>query len=374
MRLIFTLVLTFTAQLLTAQNIPAWGTDSTLDIACWNIEWFGHPSNGPSNNLTQLKNAVSVIKKSDADVWGLCEISTAAYWDSLKKNLPDYDGVISEWNQEQKTALIYKKSQFRFLYQRHILAVYDYDFASGRLPLEVALETTMNGKKDTLYFLVIHLKANTGSSSEKQTSYNRRKTSSEAMKDFMLQTKWKKFVVLGDWNDDVDKSIYNNLATPFSATVSDTTNFLFTTATLSAAGKSSTASYSEMIDHHLISARMKPFYHRNSSAAVNMGLYITQYSNTTSDHYPVFSRFRFNAQSQQQQTNGISRIRPEITDNGEYIQCAASGTATSRLYHINGSLLKSEIGNKIKPGDFTGMLIAEFEMSDGRTFRTLIMR
>lgn len=359
---------------LRAQNIPAWGTDSTLDIACWNIEWFGSSGNGPSNNITQLKNAVAVIKKSDADVWGLCEISTAAYWDSLLKNLPEYSGAISEWSQEQKTALIYKKSQFRFLYQRHILAVNDYDFANGRLPLEVALETTLNGRKDTLYILVIHLKANTGSTSEKLTSYNRRKNSSDAMRNFMLQNKWKKYMVLGDWNDDVDKSIYNNLASPFSNTVSDTANFLFTTSSLSAKGSSSTVSYSEMIDHHLISKTMKPFYIDASATTVNMQLYITQYSNTTSDHYPVFSRFKQNLAAQNQQSAGMSQFSAQYSFDGTTLTCSAEQTISATVYDINGRLLRTNHTNTISLEDLQGIMIVEFKTAKGMVARQMIMR
>ena len=39
--------------------------------------------------------------------------------------------------------------KFKFLYQKHILAVYEYEFASGRLPLEVALEYAHDNVIDT---------------------------------------------------------------------------------------------------------------------------------------------------------------------------------------------------------------------------------
>ena len=32
-------------------QVPKIGTDSTLDVATWNIEWFGDSLNGPSNEI-----------------------------------------------------------------------------------------------------------------------------------------------------------------------------------------------------------------------------------------------------------------------------------------------------------------------------------
>lgn len=114
-----------------AQNVPTVGTDSTIEMANWNIEWLGSSGNGPSNEALQLSNAVAVINKSKIDLWGLCEISSQASWDSLLARCPEYGGVISTWSQEQKTALMYKKSMFRVLYQKHPLGVYELEFAGG---------------------------------------------------------------------------------------------------------------------------------------------------------------------------------------------------------------------------------------------------
>src|SRR5687767_5109456 len=115
-------------------QIPVIGNDSSIEIANWNIEWFGNTSNGPSNEKLQQQNAANIIQTTDMDLWGLGEISDAAAWDTLLKRLPDYGGIISTWEQTQKTAVLYKKSIFRALYSRHILAVYNLEFASGRLP------------------------------------------------------------------------------------------------------------------------------------------------------------------------------------------------------------------------------------------------
>ena len=52
-----------------AQNVPSVGTDSTLDVATWNIEWFGDAGSGPSDETTQFNNVKTVITNSEIDVW-----------------------------------------------------------------------------------------------------------------------------------------------------------------------------------------------------------------------------------------------------------------------------------------------------------------
>jgi endonuclease/exonuclease/phosphatase family metal-dependent hydrolase len=298
---------------LNAQNIPTIGTDSTIEMANWNIEWLGSTGNGPSNEKTQLSNAAAVINKAKLDLWGLCEISSQAAWDSLLARCPEYGGVISTWSQEQKTALMYNKSIFRVLYQKHPLGVYELEFAGGRLPLEVGLEMDMGTWKDTVYAFVIHLKANTGSNTQKADAWDRRKRSSEALKEYLdAWGKWKKTMVLGDWNDDVDKSIFSNYATPFSAFLGDTSRYIFTSRNLSLTGQTSTTSYVDMIDHQCASKRLANSMVGASASVFKLQAYITAYSSTTSDHYPVYTLFKFQKPAEQQ--NGIQEMEAMYPD------------------------------------------------------------
>jgi hypothetical protein len=122
-------------------QVPKIGTDTTLDIGTWNIEWFGDSLNGPSNEVTQLKNVTDVIQGMNLDLLGLCEISNAGYWSKLQTNLPDYGAILTSYSQTQKTGLLYRKSMFRLLYSKSILLAFEYEFASGRFPLEIALDT-----------------------------------------------------------------------------------------------------------------------------------------------------------------------------------------------------------------------------------------
>ena len=271
-------------------QVPKIGTDTTLDVGTWNIEWFGDSLNGPSNEVTQLKNVTEVIQGMNLDVLGLCEISNAGYWAKLQSNLPDYGAVLTNYSQTQKTGLLYRKSMFRLLYSKSILLAFDYEFASGRFPLEVALETQWGSKKDTMYIWVMHLKANTGSTSEKLTSYNRRAKAAEELKNYLDPKKRWKGVVLGDWNDDLDVSIVSGKASPFVDWRNDT-NYVFPSYRLSLAKQKSTASYSEMIDHMCVTTSMKSNWLLNQSGVMVGDAYVPSYRFNTSDHYPVWARF-----------------------------------------------------------------------------------
>lgn len=355
--------LLFSLAQLQAQNIPAKGTAASLDIGTWNTEWLGSSSSGPTNDKLQLSNVLKVLKGADMDVWGLCEVSTMAVWDSLKTNLPDYQGAISTWDQTQKTALLFKKSVFKLLYQRHILAVYDYDFASGRLPLEVALEYKDVSITDTFYFYVLHLKANTGSTSEKLSAYNRRKNASEALKTYLDANKNRKAIVLGDWNDDLDVSIYNSLATPFAKMVNDTAGYLFPTYQLSLNGDRSTASYTQMIDHICVNGRMKPYYIYESSDVYYLNSLIVSYASTTSDHYPVFARFDLERKVSDVKT---VQLQPIVTVSGNILSIKSQVKEyTFSIYDFNGRLIEKGKGDSelnIRSGNYV------IHFSDGNQY------
>ncbi len=296
-------------------QIPNLNGQNRLDLVSWNIEWFGDASNGPSNDVTQLNNVTKIINGLDVDIMGLCEVSNSNYWQLLKNNLPNYHGVISTWDQPQKTALFFKKSQFKLVYQKHVLSNYEYEFASGRLPLEVCLEVIDKSLKiDTIYFWVIHLKANTGSTSAKIESYNRRNSASVLLKSHVLNTckKWPGFVI-GDWNDDFDKSIVTGYKSPFESWIEDTANAFVPTYKLSLAGKKSTVSYSEMIDHIACSANAKNNCVVDSTMAIYADNWVTSYGSSTSDHYPVYTRFDFTRNNNQ--TNSID-VNLELSSTG----------------------------------------------------------
>lgn len=291
------------------------GNDTLLDIAGWNVEWFGDLTNGPTDEQLQFTNVKNLIAQTDIDVWGLAEVSDPTTFANLLADLPDYGGVNSTFSQTQKMALMWKKAKFSLVGFGNILteSTYNYDFA-GRPPLEVVLRSKNQPvKNDTIYFYIVHLKANSGSAD--QSSYDRRKNAAATLKTFLDQNRsGKKCIVLGDWNDDVDQSVVRinsvYLESPFLSFVNDSTHYFYASKQLSLAGENSYVSSQNMIDHQLMTAALKDsFYVANSAMVMKQtASQITGYATNTSDHYPVLARYNFNRKEETPST-GLQQIQ-----------------------------------------------------------------
>lgn len=277
------------------------GNDTLYDVACWNVEWFGDVTEGPTNEVTQYNNVRSIITNTEVDVWGLCEVSNPTTFYNLLNELPSYQGVISTYSQTQKTALIYNRDLFELMSSNLITDPSNPDyynaFASGRYPFEVVLRTKTY-PFDSVYFYVVHLKANSGSAD--QSSYNRRANASLYLQQFLnTQRANKKIVVLGDFNDDVDQSVVrisgSYLASPFQNFSIDSARYYIPSKELSLAGETTYPNFKpiNMIDHILTSRALSDSFYVKQSAAVlkQFSAQISGYLSNTSDHYPVLTRF-----------------------------------------------------------------------------------
>lgn len=326
--------------------VPAQGTATTLDVASWNVEWFGDASNGPSNDALQLSNVKDVIAGADADVWGMVEVVDVADWNSLKSGLTGYAGVLSNdasvtngstyySSGEQKVGLLYKTSIASVVSSKIILTANDTDFA-GRPPLEVKLHVTLNGTTEDVVFIVLHMKA-----FDDVPSWQRRQAAAAALKSYLDSTyPTQKVVVVGDWNDDVDTSITSGQASPYANFVSASASYTFPTKALSDAGVASTVSYSDMIDHHLDTNEMYATYVASSAKVFRADTYISSYGTTTSDHYPVISRYTFGSGGG---TPSVTVTSPNggeswVGGSAHNITWTSSGITNVKLeYTLNGS-------------------------------------
>ncbi|HEX6369689.1 MAG TPA: lamin tail domain-containing protein [Longimicrobium sp.] len=279
--------------------VPAKGTAATLDVAGWNIEWFGSTGNGPTNEPLQMSNARDIISGTDFDVWGVAEITDQAAWNSLESQLTGYTGFLAGESvvtsgstyygaTEQKVGILYKSSVATLVGARIILTAYDTDFA-GRPPLEATLRVTMNGVTEDVVVIVLHAKA-----FDDVPSWQRRLNASNALKSYLDTTyPTQKVIVVGDWNDDVDTSITAGQASPYQNFVSDAADYAFPTRALSLAGISSTTGYTDMIDHHLNTNELNATLVPASTEVYRVDSFIGSYDASTSDHFPVLSRYTF---------------------------------------------------------------------------------
>lgn len=293
---------------------------NTLEVVNWNIEWFGSTSNGPTNETLQEQNVVTLMQNVNADVYALAEIVDEAKLASVVSQLPGYSYVISNFGSHtntsanppsalaaaQKLAFVYRTSMLSNVTTTALLSqginsaadisnpAYNY-FASGRFPYMMSADVTLNGVTKNMKFVLLHAKANTAPTA---TSYDRRKKGADTLY-YTLQQNYPtdNVVILGDLNDDLDQTITDGITPPVTSYVTftnDATNFFAPTLALSQAGKKSTVSYNDVIDHVIVSNEARSLYIAGSASILtDLAATIPNYGSTTSDHYPVFTRYDF---------------------------------------------------------------------------------
>lgn len=304
----FFLVLILLASNQIHAQFPALGKDSSLDIATWNLEWFGDTENGPTNENTQQTNVRNLIMQTDFDVFAVQEVSNEQAFNTMNTLLDfKYGNMLAPISPTQKMALYWKKDMFTLIASESKLILTDQpsNFVE-RFPLQVALATKGGTQTDTLYFIVLHLKAFSD-----QSSYNTRSNASKSLKTYLESNlSKKKFIVLGDWNDDLDQSIYNNQASPYKNFLD--AGYTFPSRELTLAGKKSYAFGNEMIDHVLQSKSLDSFYYSGSAKVFdNAASFVSNFSNNTSDHFPVYAAYNWKKLTTRVIPTGIHSIQKE---------------------------------------------------------------
>ncbi|MCW3073024.1 MAG: C-terminal target protein [Flaviaesturariibacter sp.] len=289
---------------------------TTLNIANWNIEWFGSTSSGqgPTDDDLAQANAKKVMDYMSADAYGVAEIVNTTRFGNLVSSLnggysyvigSDFCSSGGSCNTDQKLAFVYKTSMFSNVTARPLLrgsASAESNWSSGRFPYLVNANVTKNGQTSNINFIVVHAKANTGNTAEQIDAYNRRKAGVQELKD-TLDTHFANanIVILGDFNDDLDRTIAPTTGVdtvsswqPIVVDSTDANHYKSLTLFLSNAGLASTTGFPDVIDHVVVSNEMGSKYvplsvtiYNDIAALAN----IADYANTTSDHYPVMTRY-----------------------------------------------------------------------------------
>jgi len=170
-------------------------------------------------------------------------------------------------------------------------------WASGRFPFLMRADVTLDGITKKVNFIVIHAKANATATSA--NDYARRKTGADLLKAELEKTYPNdNTLIVGDYNDVLNGTIATGVTpaiTSYSSFTQDP-NYLSITLPLAQAGLRSTASYATVIDNVIANKGMAQYYISGTAAIrTDAAAQVTNYANTTSDHYPVFSRYSFTA-------------------------------------------------------------------------------
>ena len=322
--------------------------DQTFDFAAFNIEFFGasagtitcpngslqYQNQGPSNEALQAQNVKKVLMAINADVFVLEEVSDQ---DLLRNNLPaNYALTCSDrfsyyFQDEctqtptggfvfgptkfaQKVCVAYNTTTVTSVSASPLLSdYYGYgpsgpangstnNWSSGRLPYLFVADATINGITRRLNIIGIHAKSGSATA-----DYTRRKQDVLDLYNLLTNSSTQpgplgagftkeNIIIAGDYNDNITGSIATNQTSSYKPFVDDATNFKALTQPLedeqgcntffSAAGSTS------FLDHIVISNELFNAYVPNSvGIQTSFSAITTNFTNTTSDHRPVFARF-----------------------------------------------------------------------------------
>ena len=316
--------------------------DQTLDVAAWNMEFFGadagtiacpnqplaYDDKGPTNEDLQQTNAVKVLTNLNADIISTEEVSDLSRFDAAVRSMPgSYSYICSdkfsyffqnECDQTPTNGKVFGPTEFA----QKVCVIYntatvvpilaetrpllfqktsDYTYpsalggngsgdgwASGRLPFLFVANVTINGITRKIHVVAVHAKSGSAAA-----DFNRRVLDYNALKaelDASYQTA--NVVILGDYNDKAIRSIYaGSPVSSFNGFVTDTTHYRVITQPLE---QNDCVTYNpsggSFIDHIIISNKLQPAYIAGS-VYVLRPFSIPNYGNTTSDHSPIEARF-----------------------------------------------------------------------------------
>lgn len=381
-------------------------SESTLDVACWNIEWFGATGSGfgPTDEALQLQNAKTIIKTINADIYNVNEIANLTAFNTLVTELNNegfaYSGICSSRlsNNDnvtgQRVCFLYKTALFSNVTTKHIFETIDNAldagsvpavlnsfpdadktrfWASGRLPFTLTADVNIpNSPSRRMMFIGVHARANTGSTpADALNRYSMRKFDVEALKDTLdAQFPTLPIVMMGDFNDDIDFTVATTAGVPNNQTSyiaynNDPTRYNMHTRALSDAGLKSTVGFSDMIDHVISSNELSTQYIANSARVSNAESYITSYGSTTSDHYAVMVRFNLGA------GNPCATTLNLVSPADDY----TSGTQIKQASSTNGKITATNAVTGTANATYQAKVVelnAGFKADNGTIFRAEI--
>ena len=258
--------------------IPSFGSDSRLEIATWNIEFF------PKAGDTTIAAMAEVINDLNVDIIGIQEIGKRGSFAKMMALIPEYDYVLSQSSSFFDQAIIYKKEFVTALSQKDLFTFEDYWFA-GRPPLQGDFIWSNGRNQFPVSVIDIHMKCC-------DDGIFRRSVASKMLADYIkekITDNNSNILVVGDWNDEIDDPWHKQSLNPF---VEDKENFYFTTIPiLYDPTQFSYPSWPSFLDHILISENL---FDENNSTGITQTIRLQdyvggwdEYERILSDHLPV---------------------------------------------------------------------------------------
>lgn len=316
------------------------GTDSTLEVITWNIEWF------PKNGQTTADSVKTIIEALDADVIGFQEIDDTALFRQVINQVPGYKlhiepGYFAGLAYAYRSASVFAKSFYK---------IYDtqpYWNAFPRAP--VVMEFLFKGEE----YIAInnHYKCcgdgnlDVGNTSDEE---NRRYLANTLLKEYIDSVfSEKKVFLIGDLNDELDDDFDDNVFRDF---ILDGDNYYFADDRIAKGPIQfwSYPSWPSHLDHILISKELfENFEHPNSICeTILVDGYLSSgfggYDNMISDHRPVGIKLITNLSTSIENQTQYTKIQlfPNPTDGNFQLKAANQVESfTVEVFDFSGKLI-----------------------------------
>lgn len=279
------LFLAFSHSPLRSQNLDDlyFGTDSTLDLVTWNIEWF------PKSGQTTIEYVKEIILAMDADVIALQEMDIKSSFVQLRDELEGYDGVYVN-STYLELAYLFKSEVIQF---KSVNEIY-----TGDLRVFPRSPYVMEFIYENQDYVIInnHLKCCGDGILDQNNPYDEEKRRYDAcvqLEDYINSFHQDdKVILLGDLNDLLTDDPENNV---FQVFLDDPSNYNFTDMGI-AEGSSASWSYPSWpshLDHIMITNELFEVFEKPGSEILTIKIddYLqggwNEYDQEVSDHRPV---------------------------------------------------------------------------------------
>ena len=318
------------------------GTENTLDVVSWNIEWF------PKEGQTTINNVKGIVDALDAEIIAIQEVDSKNSFQQLIDQLDDYDGYYLN-DDYQSLAYLYKKSEVEVMDRYEIYTSSNYWSPFPRSPLILKVKF-----KDEIYYIINnHLKCcGDGDLDPYDTGDEeaRRLRACDLLDDYILDNlSNQKVIVLGDMNDEITDRDQDNV---FSTFLSKPDEYTFADMRI-AESSSSGWSYPDWpshLDHILISNELFEQLEQDGSSCEVIRLDdhfyggFNEYETKVSDHRPVGIRIKAEPQgifSISSTPLTLENSPNPITKNTIFTFPAQTSNGQIRIFNSTGILVES---------------------------------
>jgi endonuclease/exonuclease/phosphatase family metal-dependent hydrolase len=254
--------------------VPPVGTDATLDIACWNLEWF------PKDERSALL-VVDLITSLELDIVVVEEVASVNAWNQVLERLPLHDGVLSSHRysetEYQKIGVIYRSDLVTAGEPELLFTGQTYAFP--RPPLKLHVTAGALG----IDLIGVHLKAGVAPED------GERRAAAMSSLDAYLRAQISgggedEVIVLGDFNETVDTSWGMEVMAPMLAAPE---LYRFRSQEAALAGEASYIPSGRVIDHVVTTAGLADEVGGARAVIPRLDQQMTRYESYVSDHLPV---------------------------------------------------------------------------------------